>query len=65
MQNALTQRKLIISKRRSLQSPDNILKHIIQLRLLYLKKSSNIVLELINEWENKLEEKLTQLNLIK
>lgn len=59
MQNALTQRKLIISKRRSLQSPDNILKHIIQLRLLYLKKSSNIVLELINEWENKLEEKLT------
>ena len=65
MQNALTQRKLIILKRRSLQSPDNILKHIIQLRLLYLKKSSNIVLELINEWENKLEEKLTQLNLIK
>lgn len=59
MQNALTQRKLIILKRRSLQSPDNILKHIIQLRLLYLKKSSNIVLELINEWENKLEEKLT------
>ena len=59
MQNALTQRKLIILKRRSLQSPDNILKHIIQLRLLYLKKSSNIVLELINEWKNKLEEKLT------
>ena len=59
MQNALTQRKLIILKRRGLQSPDNILKHIIQLRLLYLKKSSNIVLELINEWENKLEEKLT------
>lgn len=59
MQNALTQRKLIILKRRSLQSPDNILKHLIQLRLLYLKKSSNIVLELINEWENKLEEKLT------
>ena len=59
MQNALTQRKLIILKRRSLQSPDNILKHIIQLRLLYLKKSSNIVLELINEWENKLQEKLT------
>ena len=50
---------------KGLQTPDDILKHINQLRLLYLKKSNNIVFELINEWENKLEDKLTQLNLIK
>ena len=57
--------KIEIMKSRGLQSPNNISKHIYQLRLLYLKKSSNIVFELINEWEEKLEYKLNQLNLIK
>ena len=56
---------LALIKKRSLQSPDVISKYIIQLKLLYLKNSSNIVFELINEWESKLEDKLTQLNLIK
>jgi hypothetical protein len=50
---------------RGLQSPDNISKYINQLKNLYSKKSSNIVLELINEWETKLENKLNELNLIK
>lgn len=50
---------------KGLQSPDNILKYINQLKELYSKKSSNIVFQLIKEWENKLEDKLTQLNLIK
>jgi hypothetical protein len=57
--------RLQLLKSRGLQSPDNISKYITQLRLLYLKKSSNIVLELINEWETKLENKLNELNLIK
>jgi hypothetical protein len=57
--------RLELLKSRGLQSPDNISKYINQLRLLYLKKSSNIVLELIKEWENKLENKLNELNLIK
>jgi hypothetical protein len=57
--------RLELLKSRGLQSPDNISKYITQLRLLYLKKSSNIVLELINEWETKLEDKLNELNLIK
>ena len=57
--------RLQLLKSRDLQSPDNISKHITQLKLLYLKKSSNIVFELINEWQEKLENKLTQLNLIK
>jgi hypothetical protein len=57
--------RLELLKSRGLQSPDNISKYITQLRLLYLKKSSNIVLELINEWETKLENKLNELNLIK
>ena len=57
--------RLQLLKSRGLQSPDNISKYINQLRLLYLKKSSNIVLELINEWETKLENKLNELNLIK
>jgi hypothetical protein len=57
--------RLQLLKSRGLQSPDNISKYINQLRLLYLKKSSNIVLELINEWETKLEDKLNELNLIK
>ena len=56
---------LALIKKRSLQSPDVISKYIIQLKLLYLKNSSNIVFELIKEWEAKLEDKLTQLNLIK
>jgi hypothetical protein len=49
---------LALIKKRSLQSPDIISKYIIQLKLLYLKNSSNIVFELINEWETKLENKL-------
>jgi hypothetical protein len=57
--------RLQLLKSRGLQSPDNISKYINQLRLLYLKKSSNIVFELINEWETKLENKLNELNLIK
>ena len=57
--------RLELMNSRGLQSPDNISKYINQLRLLYLKKSSNIVLELINEWETKLENKLNELNLIK
>jgi hypothetical protein len=57
--------RLQLLNSRGLQSPDNISKYINQLRLLYLKKSSNIVLELINEWETKLENKLNELNLIK
>jgi hypothetical protein len=56
---------LALIKKRSLQNPDVISKYIIQLKLLYLKNSNNIVFELINEWESKLEDKLTQLNLIK
>jgi hypothetical protein len=54
-----------ILKSKGLQSPDNIFKHINKLKHIYLKNSSNIVFELINEWETKLEDKLTQLNLIK
>jgi hypothetical protein len=57
--------RLQLLKSRGLQSPDNISKYINQLKHLYLKKSSNIVLELINEWETKLENKLNELNLIK
>jgi hypothetical protein len=57
--------RLELLKSRGLQSPDNISKYINQLKHLYLKKSSNIVLELINEWETKLENKLNELNLIK
>jgi hypothetical protein len=57
--------RLQLLNSRGLQSPDNISKYINQLRLLYSKKSSNIVLELINEWETKLENKLNELNLIK
>jgi hypothetical protein len=45
---------LALIKKRSLQSPDIISKYIIQLKLLYLKNSSNIVFELIKEWETKL-----------
>lgn len=59
----MTRAEIIQSK--GLQSPDNILKYINQLKHLYSKKSSNIVFQLINEWETKLEDKLTQLNLIK
>jgi len=65
MKDVLTLRKLIILKRRSLQSPDNISLHLQQLKQTYLKNSNSIVLDTINYWENKLEEKLTQLNLIK
>ena len=65
MKDVLTLRKLIILKRRSLQSPDNISLHLQQLKQTYLKNSNPIVLDTINYWENKLEEKLTQLNLIK
>jgi hypothetical protein len=57
--------RLQLLKSRGLQSPDNISKYINQLKHLYSKKSSNIVLELINEWETKLEDKLNELNLIK
>jgi len=57
--------RLELMNLRGLQSPDNISKYINQLKHLYLKKSSNIVLELIKEWENKLENKLNELNLIK
>ena len=49
---------LEILKNRSLQSPENIVKHLKDLKLLYLKNSSNIVFELINEWQEKLEYKL-------
>lgn len=59
----MTRAEIIQSK--GLQSPDNISKYINQLKHLYSKKSSNIVFQLINEWENKLEDKLTQINLIK
>jgi hypothetical protein len=59
----MTRTEILQSK--GLQSPDNIFKHINQLKHIYLKNSSNIVFELINEWEAKLEDKLTQLNLIK
>ena len=52
----MTRAEILQSK--GLQSPDNISKHIIQLKLLYLKNSSNIVFELIKEWETKLENKL-------
>jgi len=65
MKDVLTLRKLIILKRRSLQSPDNISLHLQQLKQTYLKNSNPILLDTINYWENKLEEKLTQLNLIK
>jgi len=65
MEDVLTLRKLIILKRRSLQSPDNISLHLQQLKQTYLKNSNPILLDTINYWENKLEEKLTQLNLIK
>jgi hypothetical protein len=57
--------RLQLLKSRGLQSPDNISKYINQLKHLYSKKSSNIVFELINEWETKLENKLNELNLIK
>jgi len=57
--------RLELMNLRGLQSPDNISKYINQLKHLYSKKSSNIVFQLIKEWENKLEDKLTQLNLIK
>lgn len=59
----MTRAEIIQSK--GLQSPDNISKYINQLKHLYSKKSSNIVFQLINEWESKLEDKLTQINLIK
>ena len=59
----MTRAEIIQSK--GLQSPDNISKYINQLKHLYSKKSSNIVFQLIKEWENKLEDKLTQINLIK
>ena len=59
MKDSLTQRKLIISKRRSLQSPDNISFHLKILKKTYLKNRNSIVLETINYWENKLQEKLT------
>jgi hypothetical protein len=49
---------LALIKKRSLQSPNIISKYIIQLKLLYLKNSSNILFELIKEWETKLENKL-------
>lgn len=49
---------LEILKNRSLQSPENIVKHIKDLKVIYLKNSSNIVFELIKEWEIKLEYKL-------
>jgi hypothetical protein len=55
----MTRAEILQSK--GLQSPDNILKHINQLKHIYLKNSSNIVFELINEWEAKLEYKLTQI----
>jgi hypothetical protein len=57
--------RLELLKSRGLQSPDNISKYINQLKHLYSKKSSNIVFQLINEWETKLEDKLNELNLIK
>jgi hypothetical protein len=59
----MTRAEILQSK--GLQSQEEILKHINQLKHIYLKNSSNIVFELINEWEAKLEDKLTQLNLIK
>ena len=59
----MTRAEILQSK--GLQSPDSIFKYINQLKHIYLKNSSNIVFELINEWEAKLEDKLTQLNLIK
>jgi len=59
----MTRAEILQSK--GIQSPDIIFKHINQLKHIYLKNSSNIVFELINEWEAKLEDKLTQLNLIK
>ena len=52
----MTREQILHSK--GLQSTDVISKYIIQLRLLYSKNSSNIVFELINEWETKLENKL-------
>jgi hypothetical protein len=57
--------RLELMNLRGLQSPDNISKYINQLKHLYSKKSSNIVFQLINEWETKLEDKLNELNLIK
>jgi hypothetical protein len=59
----MTREEILHSK--GLQSQEEILKHINKLKLVYLKNSSNIVFKLINEWEAKLEDKLTQLNLIK
>jgi hypothetical protein len=52
----MTRAEILQSK--GLQSPDNIFKHINQLKYIYLKNSSNIVFKLINEWETKLENKL-------
>jgi hypothetical protein len=52
----MTRAEILHSK--GLQSQEEISKYIIQLKLLYLKNSSNIVFELIKEWETKLENKL-------
>jgi hypothetical protein len=52
----MTRAEILHSK--GLQSPEEILKHINKLKLVYLKNSSNIVFKLINEWETKLENKL-------
>jgi hypothetical protein len=52
----MTREEILHSK--GLQSQEEILKHINKLKLVYLKNSSNIVFELIKEWETKLENKL-------
>jgi hypothetical protein len=65
MEDVLTLRKRIYLKNKKLQNPKSILLHLQQLKQVYLKNSNPILFDTINYWENKLEEKLTQLNLIK
>ena len=65
MKNVLTLRKRIYLKNKKLQNPKTISIHLKQLKGTYLKNSNPILLETINYWENKLEDKLTQINLIK
>ena len=62
MKDVLTLRKKIYLKNKKLQNPKSILLHLQQLKRTYLKNSNPILLDTINYWENKLEQKLIQLN---
>ena len=52
-------------KNKKLQNTKSISLHLQKLNKTYLKNSNPILLKIINFWEAKLEEELTQLNLIK